>query len=71
MNEELSKVPVTVCIAMSEAGTFLTAVVDSHWIQEEQRYQRLMKRVREDKQLWSVKYIRTGINYPTQTENQS
>jgi len=67
-NEEVSNVPVTICIAMSESGTFLSAFTDTHWIQEERKHKDLLERVRGDKQLWSVKYIRTSIPYPITTE---
>lgn len=68
IDDEITKVSVTVCIAMSEGGTFLSSFVDTNWVQEEQRYKDMMKRVREDKQLWSVKYIRTSIPYPISSE---
>jgi len=67
---EPAKVKVTVCIAMSESGTFLSAFANTNWLQEEKRHQDLLKRIREDKQLWSVKYIHTQINYPFLNESQ-
>lgn len=67
---DTSKVPVTVCIAMSESGTFLSAFADTNWIQEEKRHQDLLKRVRDDKQLWTVKYIKTSIAYPFTIESK-
>ena len=70
VSHEVANVPVTVCIAMSEGGTFLSAFADTHWIQEDRKYQDLLKRAREDKQLWSVKYIRTSIQYPITTEKK-
>lgn len=70
IDEKIIRVPVTVCIAMSEGGTFLSSFVDTNWLQEEQKYKDMMKRVREDKQLWSVKYIRTSIPYPISSEKE-
>jgi hypothetical protein len=64
----MERVPVTVCIAMSESGTLLAAFSDTHWLQEEKKHQDLLKRVREDKQLWTVKYIKTSIQYPILNE---
>lgn len=64
-----SKTPVTICIAMSESGKFLTAIAGSNWIQEENKHKEILKQVREDKQLWTVKYIKTSVTYPITSEN--
>lgn len=61
-------VTVTVCIAMSEAGRFLTAIADSGWVQEEEKHKNLLKQIREDEQLWSVKYVKTSVQYPISSE---
>ena len=67
---DMSHTPVTVCVAMSESGTFLSAFADTHWLQEEKKHQELLKQVREGKQLWTVRYIRTSIQYPISNEVQ-
>lgn len=61
-------VPVTICIAMSEAGRFLTVIANSNWVQEEEKHKNLLKQIREDKQLWSVKYVKTSVQYPISSE---
>lgn len=67
---DYSKIPVTICIAMSESGRFLTAIADSNWLQEEAKHKELLNQVRNDKQLWTVKYVKTFVPYPITTESQ-
>ena len=62
--ENTPNVSATLCIAVSESGSFLCAFAETNNIQKEQEHKDLLKRVREDKQLWSVRYIRTSIPYP-------
>lgn len=63
------KTEVTICVAMSESGRLLSAFANTNWIQEENKHKELLKQIREDKQLWSVKYIKTFIEYPITHEN--
>ncbi len=70
MSDVTPSVPVTLAVAVSEGGTFRVAIVDSHWIAEERKYQQMMKEIRADKQLWSVRYIKTSVPYPVSTETQ-
>lgn len=65
-----AKVPVTIAIAMSEGGRFMVAVANSNWIQEEQKHQQMLNEIRADKQLWSLRYIKTAVPYPFSTEDQ-
>lgn len=68
--EDTPMVAVTLCVAMSESGSLLCAIADTNHTQKEQEHKDLLKRVREDNQLWSVKYIRTLMSYPTTLETQ-
>lgn len=63
-----AKVPVTILVAMSESGRFLTCIADSNWIQENVKHNNLLQQIREDKQLWSVRYIKTSVPYPFSNE---
>ena len=65
-----AKVPVTIAIAMSEGGRFMVAVANSNWIQEEQKHQKMLDEIRADKQLWSLRYIKTAVPYPVSSEDQ-
>jgi hypothetical protein len=65
----MPQIPVTICVAMSKSGRFLVAITDSNWFQEEAKHKDLLKQVREDKQLWSVKYIKTTVPYPMSRED--
>lgn len=65
-----AKVPVTIAIAMSEGGRFMVAVANSNWIQEEQKHQQMLNEIRADRQLWSLRYIKTAIPYPVSNEDQ-
>ena len=67
---DVQKVEVTLAIAMSEAGTFLVSIADSDWMQEKRKYDEMLNRVRNDKQLWSLKYIKTYVPYPVSSEDQ-
>ena len=68
--DDVQKVEVMLAIAMSEGGTFLVSVVDSHWLQEKRKYDEMLERIRNDKQLWSLKYIKTYVPYPVSREDQ-
>ena len=65
MNE---RVQVTIAVAMSESGMFVTSIAGSCWVQEERKHQEMLKSIREDKQLWSLKYIKTTIPFPASEE---
>lgn len=65
-----AKVPVTIAVAMSEGGRFMLAIADSNWIQEERKHQQMLAEIRADKQLWSLRYIKTAVPYPVSTEDQ-
>lgn len=65
-----AKVPVTIAVAMSEGGRFMVAVANSNWIQEEQKHQQMLLEIRADKQLWSLRYIKTAVPYPVSSEDQ-
>lgn len=67
---QYAKVPVTIAIAMSENGTFRMAIADSNRIQEQRNYQTMLNEIRADKQLWSLRYIKTSIPYPVSSEDQ-
>ena len=61
-------IPVKIAIAMSESGRFKVCIADSNWIQEEQKYKQMLDEIRQDKQLWSLKYITTSVPYPVSSE---
>ena len=65
-----AKVPVTIAVAMSEGGGFMVAVANSNWVQEEQKHQQMLADIRADKQLWSLRYIKTAVPYPVSNEDQ-
>lgn len=65
-----ARVPVTIAVAVSEAGTFRVAIANSNWLQEERKHQQMLDEIRSDKQLWSLRYIKTTIPYPASAEEQ-
>lgn len=65
-----AKVPITIAVAMSEGGTVRLAVADSNWIQEQRKHQQMLDEIRADKQLWSLRYIKTAVPYPVSSEDQ-
>ena len=64
-------IPVKVAVAMSESGRFRVCIADSNWIQEERKHQEMLDEIRQDKQLWSLKYIKTTIPYPVSIEDDT
>ena len=64
MCENIEQVPVKIAVAISEGGTIKVAVADTHWIQQDRLHKQMLEDIRNDKQLWSLRYIDTKIPYP-------
>lgn len=73
MNSEqkYEHVPVCIAVAMSESGVFKVCIANSNWIQEERKHQAMLTEIKQDKQLWSLKYIKTTVPYPVSSETQT
>lgn len=70
MSADQMNVPVTIAVAVSEGGRIRVAVTDTNWIQEEQKHKAMLDEIRNDKQLWSLRYIKTSVPYPVSREAQ-
>ena len=65
---DIESISVNIAVVVSEAGTIRVAVADSNWIQQDRIHQNLLKEIREDRQLWSLKYVKVKVPYPVSRE---
>lgn len=70
MSTDSMHIPVTIAVAISEGGRVRVAITDTNWIQEEQKHKQMLDEIRADKQLWSLRYIKTTVPYPVSQETQ-
>ena len=63
-------IPVKIAIAVSESGRVNIAIADSNWIPDRRKYEELLSSIRNDKQLWSLRYVQTQVPYPVSSEKQ-
>lgn len=68
MNYDHSVIEVHVSVAVSESGREKCHIANSNWLQEQGDYQRWLKELRHDKQLWSVKTFKVKLPMPLSFE---